>query len=89
MKQPIDPAEVVDSRNLNMNAQDYFKVYKQKMDEVQRKKNILEKDSKFQNYLAKLVDANPLNRKSNVNGIKILNEFVLDKSSITQTKKAK
>lgn len=57
------------------------------MDDLQKKKLVHDKESKFTNYLTRLVDAKRFKEVGGFNGVRMLNDFVLDKNSIINAKK--
>ena len=86
----ISTSELIDSNDLsNINPNDYFKIYKKKMEHLQKEKYLVEKDAKFHNYLTRLVDAKKIKEVERLNGPKMLKEFILDKNSLVQSKKKK
>ena len=84
----ISTNDIIDSNELtNINPNDYFKIYKKKMETLQKEKYLVEKDTKFHDYLTRLVDAKKIKEVERLNGPKMLKEFILDKNSLVQSKK--
>ena len=87
MKQ-ISTSDIIDTHDFaNINANDYFKIYKKKMETLQKEKHLVDKDAKFHNYLSRLVDAKKIREVERLNGPKMLREFIYDKNSLVHQKK--
>lgn len=79
---PIETSELIDNDLTKINPNDYFKIYKKKMELLQKEKYIAEKDAKFHNYLTRLVEAKKIREVERLNGPKMLNDFVYGKNSL-------